>query len=84
MTEDQIKDTFRYHSPNAAAVNIHEMIRNSMTATTMQIAAYLPPSRERSMFISDMQRAQMMANAAIAIHGLAPALRIDDRGVAQR
>ena len=29
----------------------------------------LPPSRERSTFITLMQQAQMMANAAVAIHG---------------
>ena len=70
MTEPEIRETFRYHSPDAAARETHERIRHRMTETAVEVAALLPPSRERSMFITDLQRAQMMANAAIAVHGL--------------
>ena len=72
MTEAQIRDTFRYHSPNPDAVSAHEAIRGLMTDTVVAVAACLPNSRERSTFITLCQQAQMMANAAIAIHGLAP------------
>ena len=68
MTEADIRDTFRYHSPNPKRVRTHEQIRERMTATVIEIAELIPPSRERSTFITLMQQAQMMANAAIAIH----------------
>ena len=70
MTEDQIRDTFKYHSPNSKSVRVHEDIRFKMTDTVVQIAGILPTSRERSTFITLCQQAQMMANAAIAIHGI--------------
>ena len=70
MTESAIRDTFRYHSPSPEAVKAHEEIRETMTEAAVGIAAKLPASRERSTFITLMQQAQMMANAAIAIHGL--------------
>ena len=68
MTESEIRNTFRYHSPNPERVRTHEQIRERMTATVIEIAELIPPSRERSTFITLMQQAQMMANAAIAIH----------------
>ena len=68
MMPDEIRETFRYHSPNPDMVKRHEAIRQTMTEATIKVAAMLPSSRERSLFITDMQRAQMMANAAVAIH----------------
>ena len=68
MKEQEIRDAFRYHSPNHESVKIHEKIRSSVTETTVAVAELIPPSRERSLFITYMQQAQMMANAAVAIH----------------
>ena len=70
MTEAEIRDTFKYHSPGQDRRVVHESIRSVMTETVVAVAAMLPPSRERSLYITLMQQAQMMANAAIAIHGL--------------
>ena len=75
MTEEQIRETFKYHSPSPDAVKHHERIRENMTETAVTVAAMLPASRERSMYITLMQQAQMMANAAIAIHGIERGLR---------
>ena len=69
MTEAQIRDAFRYHAPTERKVQVFEDIRSTMTETVVAVAAQLPPSRERSTFITLMQQAQMMANAAVAIHG---------------
>ena len=69
MTEAEIRNTFRYHSPSPENVKKHEAIRHQMTETVLAVTAQLPVSRERSTFITLMQQAQMMANAAIAIHG---------------
>ena len=69
MTEEQIRDIFRYHSPNPESIWVHETIRKKITLITVEIAALIPESRERSLFITHMQQGQMMANAAVAIHG---------------
>lgn len=68
MNESEIRDVFRYHSPSQAAVRLHERIRERMTETAVEVAGAIPPSRERSTYITLMQQAQMMANAAVAIH----------------
>ena len=70
VTPEQIRETFRYHSPSQEALTLHERIRERMTETAVEIAGAIPHSRERSSFITLMQQAQMMANAAVAIHGL--------------
>lgn len=69
-SHDALERTFRYHSPTRAAVTVHERIRTAMTAVTLLVARCLPTCREAESFVSQMQQAQMMANAAIAIHGL--------------
>ena len=68
MNADQIRETFRYHAPTREKVRLHENVREAMTDTTLEVAALLPDSRERSTFITLMHQAQMTANAAIAIH----------------
>ena len=70
MTETKIRDTFRYHAPDDRQRAVFERIRTQMTATAVEVAFLIPNSRERSLFITHMQQAQMMANAAVAIHGL--------------
>ena len=69
MTEAQIRETLSYHAPNTRKVSTFEDIRSRMTETAVAVAAQLPNSRERSMFLTLMQQAQMMANASVAIHG---------------
>ena len=69
MTEAQIRETLRYHAPDDRKRKTFEDIRTTITEATVKVAALLPNSRERSLFITDMQRAQMMANASVAIHG---------------
>ena len=68
MTEPQIREIFRYHSPNQDSIKVHEKIRERMTETAVEVASLIPDSRERSLYITLMQQAQMMANAAQAIH----------------
>ena len=68
MTPEKIRNTFRYHSPSPASQKKHESIRSIITETVLAVAELLPESRERSLFITKMQEAQMIANAAVAIH----------------
>lgn len=81
MKPEEIRETFRYHSPGPEAVRTHERIRARMTDTAVDVAGMIPPSRERSTFITLMQQAQMMANAAVAIHGITPSARLSVTGV---
>ena len=81
MKEDEIRNTFKYHSPDPDAVATHEVIRELMTETVVTIAGSLPSSRERSLFITLMQQAQMMANAAIAIHGFYEISTVPNKGL---
>lgn len=69
MEREEIQETFRYHSPDPERVKDHESIRERMTELTCDIADMLQDSREKDLFITHMQHAQMMANASIAIHG---------------
>ena len=64
MTEAQIRNTFNYHAPTERKVKTFEDVRAAMTETAVSVAAVCPDSRERSMFLTLMQQAQMMANAA--------------------
>ena len=70
MTEQEIVEIFKYHPPDAERIRAHDLVREVMRDATLELAAHLPPSRERSAFITHMQQASMMANAALAIHGV--------------
>ena len=69
MTEQEIVEVFKYHPPTPERIRAHELVREVMRDATLELAPQLPPSRERSAFITHMQQAAMMANAALAIHG---------------
>ena len=69
MTASEIRNTFQYHAPDVRKREAFEEIRHRMTEACVKVAALTPPSRERSLFITLMQQAQMMANASVAIHG---------------
>ena len=68
MTDYEIREMFRYHPMTKDREVVHEKIREKMTDAVLEVAKMLPYSGERSTFITLMQQAQMMANAAIAIH----------------
>ena len=70
MTEKEIRNTFMYHSADGNAIRAHEAIRTLITETAVTIANVLPESAERMLFLRHLQQAQMLANAAVAIHGL--------------
>ena len=56
--------------PSPASEEAHRAIRLEMTDAVVRIARRCPDSRERDQFLLLAQQAQMMANAAIAIHGV--------------
>ena len=71
MTDDQITEIFTYHPPDVEQQVTYEANRETMRVAVLEIADTLPGCREKSLFITKCQEAMMMANAAIAIHGLA-------------
>ena len=69
MNNDQIREMLRYHAPDDSQRETFENTRKVMLDATLDIAGRIPNSRERSLFLTHMQQAQMFANAAVAIHG---------------
>ena len=49
MTEAQIRETFRYHPPDAEQARLHGEIQEIVIEATVKIANLLKPSRERSL-----------------------------------
>ena len=71
MTEEEretLVNIFSYHKPTLEKIQLHEEIRSATIAYVLEITEIIPHSRERSIFITKMQEAQMMANASLALH----------------
>ena len=69
MTEAEIRNILRYHIVDDATAQQISEIRDTITAAMVKVAAVLPMSRERSLFISHMQEGEMNAIASLAVHG---------------
>ena len=67
-TEQQIDETFVYHSPKPNQTPRYEAIRSQARVLAHFIAQNTPPSREQSLALTKLQEVVMFANAAIAIH----------------
>ena len=48
LSPEEIRHRFRYHSPDAAKIEMHEAIRDLITVVVVEVADQLPPCRERS------------------------------------
>ena len=72
MTEEKIRENFRYHAPDDSQRRTFEDIREMLTEVAVGVAALTPDSRERSLFLTTMENAQMWANKSVAIHGPRP------------
>lgn len=67
----KIRNTFRYHSPTPAKIakiRKYERIRAAITDVALLVGSLTPDSMQRSMSLTLLLQAQMMANASIAIH----------------
>ena len=73
MLNSEIRELFRYHAPDESQRQTFEKIRAIMTDAAVRVGELTPITRERSLFITLMQQAQMMANASVALHGPRPA-----------
>ena len=73
MIPSQITESFRHHNPTPKQVEAFNGVEEAITNVTIKIAGLIPPSRERSLFITKMQEAKMWANTGLAVHGIAGA-----------
>ena len=65
-----LDNIFTYHAPSAVQAERYERLRAKAKEYAALIVELTPPSPEQTLAVRDVQRASMMANAAIAIHGV--------------
>ena len=63
-----IENTFTYHKPFGNQQERYEEIRKTARAVAHKIEGSCPPSREKSLALTNLQQAIMWANASIAIN----------------
>lgn len=66
QTQKTIDDSFTYHAPKADQIPRYTQLREKFRETALMIARYTPPGRERAIALTQLQLANMAANAAIA------------------
>lgn len=64
--KEQIENNFKYHAPKPNQIPRYEIIRNLAREFALQLNAYCPESREKSLAITKLEECVMWANAAIA------------------
>jgi hypothetical protein len=72
FTDDELRDLFTYHSPNATQVPRYQEIRTAALQLARAIVDCTPPSADQSAAIRKVREAIMTANAAIALEGDPP------------
>lgn len=65
-TQEDLKNRFYYHKPDAEALAMHQKINDLFYATAVQMVEICPEGRNLAMALSDLEYARMRANAAIA------------------
>lgn len=61
-----IDNRFTYHPPTPERVKAHEVIRAAHKNLALLIANYVPPGREHSLALTNLEQSMFWANAAIA------------------
>jgi hypothetical protein len=61
-----INHRFDYHAPNAEKRTAHESVRAACKELAHKFDRDLPPGREKSLAITQLEQAMFWANAAIA------------------
>jgi hypothetical protein len=64
-----IDNAFGFHPANDVTRPTHQEFRKAVRAFAHSVVDSLPNSREKSLFLTNLQQAAMWANAAIAING---------------
>lgn len=63
----RLRNIYTYHPPRPGSVPVFEAIRQAGFEMSRAILENCPPSRERSLALTDIQGAVMWANASIAL-----------------
>lgn len=63
-----VRNVFTYHPPKGDQADRYVKIREAALTLAFTIQECTPPSAEQTLALRDVQRATMMANAAIAIN----------------
>lgn len=63
---ERLKNDFTYHTPNESQIKRYGQIRHEAGLFAGILLMYCPPSRERSLALTNLETAVFYANAAIA------------------
>lgn len=77
MTPEEISELLAHHIPDDVTADAMAEVREIMTEAALSVAEKLPLSRERSLFVTHIQQAQMWAICSLALHG-EPRVRDED------
>lgn len=64
-----LESAFAFHPPTGGKVERHVAVRDAARITAETILLLCPPSRERSLALTNLEQAMMWANASIARNG---------------
>ncbi len=62
----RIENDFTYHAPTPEQVQRYNQLREAAKSFALLIVELTPPSREQSLALTELEKAVMFANAAIA------------------
>lgn len=65
-TEDDLRNRFFYHKPDAEALIMHDQINTLLFETAKKVCEICPEGRNLSLAITALEDARMRSNAAIA------------------
>ena len=66
LTDDELRNWFTYHAPDAGDVAAYGEIREAALALARSIVRHTPPSADQTAAIRKLREAVMTANAARA------------------
>jgi len=69
MTEDQIRNIFTYHPPDAGQREVYEKINALFVYVALELNALLPEGPGKTVAFRKLQEARHQANACVALNG---------------
>jgi hypothetical protein len=66
LIDPQVETAFSYHAPKTSQPERYELLRGEAKRLAYLFLASCPPSRERSLAMTNLEQAIMWANASIA------------------
>ena len=69
MTPEEISELLAHNIPDDVTADAMAEVREIVNDAALSVAMMLPLSRERSLFVTHIQQAQMWAICCLALHG---------------